>query len=214
MRALLGALALSMSSLSAHAAITTFTDEAAFLLAAGGGLSTDDFESSTFDGTTIGFSAGSINCTGDNFCDTFFGNMFGGGLALSGVKAPFFGTPDTLTFQFDDPLNAFGIFIGGSGDVGTQTLSFMLSDGSVFTPFPDYTSPSGTFDRNTLFFGFLSDVFITSIAVSGSPISDGVFFDDLYFGADDGVIPIPASVFLFGAGLAGLVAARRRKASA
>ena len=208
-------LTLALSAASAQAATVSYTDEAAFLSAAGAGLSTDDFESSTFDGTTIDFSVGSITCSGGNFCNSFFGNQFGGGLARSGVKAPYFGTPDTLTFVFDTPVNAFGIFIGGMGDVVTNTLSFTLSDGSVFTPFVDYTNNSGTFVNNTLFFGVLTDLLILSVAITGSGFGDGVFFDDLYFrtaGANE--IPIPAAGLLFGAGLAALAGARRRRKAA
>jgi hypothetical protein len=208
----LGTLALaSWLALVPTANAAVFTDPALFA-AATPGLVTDDFESSTFDGTTITFGAGTITCSGGNFCNTFFGNEFGGvpPLALSGTKAPFFGTPDTLTFSFLAPITAFGIYIGGAGDVGIQTLTASLSNGDAFTVLDNYTNASGDFDGNTNFFGVSGASPFTSISFTGADIDDGVFFDDMSFQPANAV-PIPATPLLVLAGLAALAFVRRRR---
>jgi hypothetical protein len=195
------------------ATAATFTDEATFLAAAPGATS-EDFEGSSFDGTTISFGGGTITCAGGSFCDSFFGLSFGGGLALSGINAPFFGTPDILTFVFAAPINAFGIFIGGAGDVGTQNLTAELSDGTILDVLTDYTNGSGTFVGNTNFFGVTSATPFTSVSFAGEPIGDGVFFDDMSFRTDRSVapIPLPATALLLAGAVLGLGAIRRRAA--
>lgn len=209
----LGALALAATLFSsgASAAAVLYTNAADFA-AATAGLTFDDFETSTFTGfpAPITFTGGSIACTGVSFCSFFFGNQLGGGLALSGVKAPYFATPDTLTFSFTTPITAFGIFVGGSGDVGTQNLSVTLTDGTTFVPYPNYSNGSETFQNNTLFVGITSDTPFSTVAFTGAPISDGVFFDNLSYGVNAAQVPLPSTLLLLGAGFAALAAARRR----
>jgi hypothetical protein len=209
MRSALLASTLSIG-LSLPAAAATFTDEAAFL-AAVPGTTAENFETATFDGTTIEFAGGTITCSGGTFCTSFFGLSLGGGFALSGANAPFFGTPDKLVFSFTSPITAFGIFIGGAGDVGVQDLIATLSDGTVFDILTDYANGSGTFVGNTNYFGVTNDSAFTSVTFSGSFDGDGVFFDDMRYGGDTvAPIPVPASALFLLAGLGALAGLRRR----
>jgi hypothetical protein len=197
--------------LGAPAFSATFTDEASFLAAAPG-ATFDDFESSTFDGTTVTFGGGTTACTGGNYCDSFYGNSFGSpDQSLSGTKAVFFGTPDTLTFYFDTAITAFGIFIGGAGDVGAQTLTAQLSDNSLFNVLTDYVNGGGGFSGNTNYFGVTSDTAFTSISFTGLDIGDGVFFDNLSYKTAVATVPLPAGGLLLVGALAGLAGMRRRK---
>jgi hypothetical protein len=209
-RSFLGAALVACTAASAQAATTTSTGEAAFLAAAPG-LDLDDFEDATFDGTSIGFDGGTITCSGGNLCNVFFGLSFGfAGTSLSGDNAPFFATPDTITFSFGAAITAFGIFIGGAGDVGLQTLTATLSTGDMVTVLQDDTAASGTFVGNTNYVGVLSDTPFTSISFTGTDDNDGVFFDDARWGTP-AAIPVPAAGFLLAGALAGLLLARRRR---
>jgi hypothetical protein len=145
----------------------------------------------------------SVTCSGGTFCDSFFGLSFGSGLALSGVNAPFFGTPDVPTFSFAAPLTAFGTFIGGAGDVGAQNLTAGRPDGTIFGVLTDCVNGSGTFVGNTSFFGVTSATSFTSVAFAGTLAGDGVFFDDMRT-ALAAPIPLPAPARLLAGGLGGL----------
>lgn len=207
-------MALMIAPLPSLAATSTFTDAAAFALAVPGATA-QNFEAATFDGTTIAFAGGSVACSGGTFCGSFYGLNNGAGFALSGVNAPFFGTPDTLTFSFSQPLRAFGIYIGGAGNLGSQSLTATLSTGETLPVLTDYSNSSGNFERNTEFFGFVTDTPFSTIAFAGVRNNDGVYFDDAsYAFASTTVVPVPGAALLMAGGLLsiGAVGMRRRKA--
>lgn len=203
-----------LASLAAQPAFSaTFDDETDFV-AAVPDVVANDFENSTFDlQNTIDFGPGTASCSGDDFlCGSYFSNesKFANG-TLSGVKSIFYSPTATLTFIFDSAITAFGIFIGGAGDVGAQTLTASLSNGGIFNALLNYENGSGLFPGNTVFFGVTSDTAFTSVTFSGNVYGDGIFFDDMLTSApinSPAPVPLPASAPLLALGLATL--ARRR----
>jgi hypothetical protein len=235
-RIALGALTAALASAPALAA--TYNDPTLFFADPDtAGSVFEDFEGATFDGTTITFSGGTISCDGTTYCPpapsagfTFFGLVApDDDSALSGVNAPYIASPDAILFSFTSPLTAFGIFIGGAGDLtsGTTTLTASLGNGEMFDIVTDYAMPQDdtfpTFTGNTLFFGVTSETAFSTVSITGSLFGDGLSFDNLYFraaggpgnggggGEDPEVIPLPASGLLLLGGLAGIAVLRRRR---
>lgn len=85
----------------------------------------------------------------------------------------------------------------------------------------DYTAPTGypeatptiegvTATLNTGFFGVISDVALSSFTLEQNV--DFMLTDNITYGRQLSAVPVPAAVWLFGSGIAGLAAfARRRK---
>lgn len=203
---LVGGVVLAAAATCAQAAPTYYTNEAAFSAAVSGagiGLSFEGFES----GSTS-FAGGHVSCTGSAYCSGWFGarDIF---LATEGTKALTWATPDQAVFNFDSPINAFGVDVLGIGDVAPITLRVATSSGNSFDIFTNYSGSYGA--DNRLFAGIvdLSDSFV-SVTFSGNNSGDGVWHDRLRFGAGGGVVPEPASLALFGLGLLGLGFARKK----
>jgi len=231
---------------SAAATYSSLSDFSADPLAAG--LVSDGFEAATRTGDVISFSGGTITCAAASpvtYCPPTPANeqnnfaFFGLGLeddppepsrfSRGGVNAPYFSVPDTIVFSFAAPVTAFGIFVGGLGDLaradGAATLSGTLSTGEGFTAFEDYAFPLAFTDNlftENLFFGITSATPFTTIRFTGSGIAgDGIFFDDMAYapfresngggGDDPSVVPLPASALLLIAGIGGLAALRRSR---
>lgn len=237
-RIALGVLAASLVSAPALAA--TYNDPTLFFADPDtAGSVFEDFEGATLDGSTITFGGGTASCVGTAYCPpapstgfTFFGLAApDDDAALSGLNAPYIASPDAILFSFTSPLTAFGIFIGGAGDLtsGTTTLTASLGNGEMFDIVTDYARRQDdtfpTFTGNTLFFGVTSEAAFTTVSITGSLFGDGLSFDNLYFRAAGGpgnggggggdpdpeVIPLPASGLLLLGGLAGVAALRRRR---
>jgi hypothetical protein len=242
-----GLLLACVASPSLAATYTSLDDFSADPLAAG--LVSDDFEAATRTGDVISFGAGTITCAAASpvtYCPPTPANTVGNvpffglsrptdvGIASvaaitnrSGLNAPYFSSPDTIVFSFAAPITAFGVFVGGLGDLvsAPTTLSGVLSTGETFTAFADYTSTipeTANIFAGNLFFGITSATPFTTIRFTGSGIDgDGIFFDDMAYapfdngggGGDPEVIPLPASGVLLLAGIAGLAAVRRRRAA-
>lgn len=250
------AIALVATSLAGPSLAATYDSVALFSadpLAAG--AVTNGFETATRSGPVISFGTGSATCvaaSATTFCPPtpmngsgnapFFGLSLGTDAgfpipeaSLSGVNAPYFSSPDSLRFTFDQALTAFGIFIGGLGDVGTgTTLAGSLSTGEAFTVVanfavdPDF-DPRNVFTGNTRFFGITSETPFTTVTFTTASTSpDGIFLDDMITASVSGggggsggggsgggdtpeVIPLPASALLLLAGIGGLAALRRRR---
>lgn len=175
----------------------------------------DSFETASFDGTTIGFSGGTIGCSDGPWCPLFYGLSFGlPDQAQSGVNAPFFATPSVLTFTFAAPILAFGIFIGGAGDVGIQTLTAVIDGVTTLPVLTDYVGVGDGFPGNTNFWGVISATPFTTVAFRGTDDNDGVFLDDLYYAiapANPPIVPLPAAGLLLIGALGGLALFRRRR---
>lgn len=202
--------ALALAFGNAQAAVTTFTDEASFLAAAGAGLTQEGFETATQSTpTSVSFGGGTFSCSGSAWCPGFFG--VSSTYAKEGTHSVFFASPDTSTFTFNSPISAFGIFIGGAGNVGAITLNLTTSSGETVTALnnfigPDVTQPGG-FDP---FIGLIkTDGFFTGVTFTPSNDGDGIFFDRMSYGT--AAVPEPGTLALLGIAACGLGGLRRRK---
>jgi hypothetical protein len=206
MHELAAAAAFAVASCSAQAT-AVYTDETAFLAAAGGSLSSESFEtiqSST--ATRYDFADVSFACAGTSHCPGFFGSS--GAFSYDGWRSVYFSSPDTSTFTFAHAVNAFGIWIGDAGSTGAITLNVALNNGGSAAALTDFTGDS----LNWQYFGLIADTPFTSVTFIPSNHNDGIYFDALRYGqADVRAVPEPGSCLLLGIAGAGLLAARRKR---
>jgi len=209
----LGAMAFAVVLVApAQAAPMVFFTDASFLAAAGSGLTFEGFETATQAGNVVTFPGGTFSCAGTSFCSSFFGVS---AFSDTGFNSVAFSTDDTATFALSAPVTAFGLAIGGAGDVAPLTLTALLSNGSSVTALgPGFTGPGGVvFGSNRQFFGVIDTVPFLTVAFSGSNFRDGIYFDTMSRGlAAPTVVPEPASLLLVGSGLVAAYARRRRSA--
>lgn len=120
--------------------------------------------------------------------------------------------PVSATFNFAQPVNAFGAYFTGVGTASTSTVHLLLNDGTardvIITG-----APTG----GATFFGFTdAGASISSLVIQEVPGGNGI---DI-FGIDDvryttaAAVPEPGSITLLGLGVVGLAGYgwRRRKA--
>jgi hypothetical protein len=203
-------LALVAKAGSVSAAPVTYTSDAAFTAATlSTPLTLQSFEGAPIDtSTSLDFGNVTFSCQGVAFCPGFFGQS--SLLATDGVFSVFFATADTGIFTFSSPITAFGIDVIGLGDVGTT--SFFIDNGSgPIALETNYSAPGGT----QTFAGITDAAGFTTVSFTGLEANDGVFFDRLRFGgAAVTAVPEPLTLSLFGTGVAGAIALRRRKKKA
>ena len=196
-----------LAPLGAHAAVT-YTTDAAFLAAAGPGVAFESFEVlGVSTATSRGYADVTFSCAGGPWCPGFFGNS--SMTADNGSQSLYFASPSTVTFTFNSGITAFGIAIGGAGDVGALTLAASLNNGDSANALTAYSSGSGFFSGNRQYFGIMSSTAFTSITFTPTNSGDGIFFDSLSYKA----VPEPSSMLLLGLGALGAFAARRKKAA-
>lgn len=193
---------------TAASAATTYTSEAAFLAAAGGGLSFESFEApAAVNPTSVVLADVTFSCTngGSSYCPGFFGVRTGAG-PTDGVQTVYFATPDTATFTFDSAITHFGIDILGLGTVGATDLTIAWGSSSSVL----YTNYAL---GGVLFAGIIDGTGFTSVTFSATAPDDGIDFDRLVY--KGGAVPEPATwaMMIMGFGMVGF-AARRRTARA
>jgi hypothetical protein len=143
-------------------------------------------------------------------------SLFGYNTTLGGSKFAYI-NGGTLRFDFADPIVAFGGYFSGI-QLGGETIIF--SDGSsqtVTLPNPD----GGNGGLEIVGFTDIGKLIAAVTIVTPNPSNsngDFIGFDDVRFvvpGASSasGSVPEPVTLSLFGAGLAGAAALRRRKAA-
>jgi hypothetical protein len=203
-------LALAAGAGSVSAAPITYTSDAAFTAATlSTPLTLQSFEGApTGTATSLDFGNVTFSCQGTTFCPGFFGQS--SLLRTDGSFSVFFATADTGIFTFASPITAFGIDVIGLGDVGET--SFFIDNGTgPLALETNYSAPGGT----VTFAGITDAAGFTTVSFTGLQASDGVFFDRLRFGgATVTAVPEPLTLSLFGTGVAGAIALRRRKKKA
>jgi hypothetical protein len=190
----------------AATAATTYTSEAAYLAAAGGGLSFESFEApSAVTGTSVTLADVTFSCvdSGAGYCPGFFGVR--GLFPTDGVQTVYGASPDGLRFTFNSPITHFGIDVIDLGTVGATDFTIDWGNGSAVL----YTGYTGGFG-NVLFAGVIDLAGFTTVTFTASAPNDGIDFDRLQY--KGGVIPEPATwaMLIAGFGLIGYAARRRR----
>jgi hypothetical protein len=205
----LGYAALMALAAAPAMAATTYTSEAAFLAAAGGGLAFESFEAPvSVAPTSVELADVTFSCTGTTYCPGFFG-VRALGNATDGRQTVFFATPDTATFTFDSAITHFGIDVIDLGTVGASDLTISWGSNSTVL----YTGHSS---GGVLFAGIIDGAGFTSVTFSATARDDGIDFDRLVYKGGTGVIPEPATwaLMIAGFGLVGFAARRRTLAQA
>jgi hypothetical protein len=189
-----------------HAVPIVYNTDASFLAAAGGGLTFEGFETAV-EGTPglVTFPGGTFSCAGTAFCSLAFGLAPGSG--DTSAQSIFFSSPDTATFTFGAAIIAFGIAIGGAGDVAPITLTASLSNGDTALALNNYTGPCtgvDIFAGNRQFFGVTDTVPFTSVTFTASNSGDSIFFDTMHYGLAAAAVPEPGTLALLATALLGV----------
>jgi len=194
-------------TIPAYAAVSLFTDRAAFL-SASTGLTNIDFEQNAY-GQYTNYPSGA----------TFSGVSFVGGGNLYTIDPAFspayydWGSGDILSDQIQD-MSLFVTLPGaGTRAVGSDIMSFdpYASNFAISLSTGDsYTVGSATWPTRA-FVGFISDSPITSLTFRtlGSQYAN---LDNFVFG-ETGAVPEPATMSLLGLGLLGLAGLGKKKRS-
>jgi hypothetical protein len=212
---LLGALCMLVLSVSANAAIVTYTDEASFLTALSGPTSTLDFDS-TGVGTLIpsGDSLGGITFTYNisgldmkvvNDFDTTSPNNY---LGLNDAgNFDLFIAGDEFSMSFASPVNAVGLYIVSGDPLVAGDVSLDTSAGSALNSAAvDVTLGDGF----AYYIGLISDTAFSSADLT----FDATAVEAFLYSVDDittSAVPLPGAIWLFGSGLIGLIGLSKRR---
>lgn len=118
--------------------------------------------------------------------------------------------PDSITITFDQAVRGFGAQIQADF-FGPFTARITLSNGDVFTELGD---SSNLADGSAIFIGALdptADITSVTFDLTSAAFSPNDFAIDTLFLNTVTTVPEPLTLSLFGAGLAGTIALRRRR---
>jgi hypothetical protein len=134
------------------------------------------------------------------------------GAGIGGTNALFVNSPitldNTLLVSLLPGTRAVGFdFMGSASAAASYKLTITLGDGNTITQ--TIANPTSDF----LFFGFTTDVDVVSVAFAALTTGGGQpLLDNFTFGpAQVEPVPEPATMVLFGTGLAGVASAARRR---
>lgn len=203
-----GVVGLSFVGVGNAAIIGSWTDEAAYL-AATSGTSMESFESATM-------TAGQVVTVGDFAVSTDDTTWEGwSGISTShgvtdGSQSLRYALDDgeSIFFDFNSSITTFGVNYWGCCDVGgAPIITFYDELGNS-----EVMLAGNQVGDNQQFFGVLLDEAVTRVAIQMDGANgDGIFFDELYYGGGTSV-PEPGTLALFSLGLAGIAAARKKRA--
>lgn len=215
---------LALAGSVANAALVTYTDQAAFMAALPGTATTLDFESvtapfiinsgDTLDGITFNYNFGPgqpVDMQVSSSTDTGYATTSGTNF-LGTTDADIFLDDDDFTMDFA-AISAIGLYI-----ITAETPNSTLFDDDIQltagggTASLDVTALQSTLSDGSLvyFIGLIDTTGSFTTASLNTPNSSTGF----YYNIDDittAVVPLPGAFWLFGSGLAGLIAVRRRR---
>jgi len=196
----------------ASAATITPFNRAAFQAALIGGTVFGQNFDGFVDGATIG-TVGDVTYSASNglplITSTFLVTTAPNGLGSTSVG--FFQSSETATFQFANPITAFGIDVNTFADTEGAYQAALDNGGSVtsfFDTFPGFFTGQ--------FLGFISDTPFSTVSVSAltgfTYTLDTLIYGDARAVSDPRVVPLPAAgwLLLSGMGLLGFLQRRRR----
>lgn len=198
---------------TAHAAAVFFSDELSFQAALGGqSLNLESFETQFTDAPTVNFSGFSVTAGGGIPNILSLPGPASGALptdgdrTIGGIDFGFRGTG--FTFEFDSPINAFGIDILGPLDVGPGTLTLSTSNGDSQVLLSGLQPAFEDF-----FVGVINDMStFDSVTITGTATGDGIQLDRLQSGLV-APVPLPAAFWFLGTALLGLLGFTKFKTS-
>lgn len=194
--ALLGLMAAPVS-----ADVVLYTDEAAFLAAAGGGLFFESFEDIAPGGTGSSRILDHVILGPIDFYEDMLEILDDPAFASDGSQSAG-GARSIGFFGFENPLpNAFAFTVADFGNAGDNTLEIRLSeflDEFAIIPLATDEDPFQAFR----FFGLISTRPFTTVDIRHGNAEDFIAVDAVRFGRT--VIPEPATCLLLGIGAAGV----------
>jgi len=192
---------LTMTASAAQATFITSSSDPAL-----SGSSLIDFNSQAI-GSYASLAIGDVTFSGSGpvrVTSDFAGDYNSNGIHLDNDQ----GNTYTLNFSFNQPVSAFGFNLGAS-DVGDWVLTAFAGG----TPLDSFLLPATWYSNSGDFFGIAGNG-ITSATLSSSSY-DYVLLDNFrYQTGGSEPVPEPSTIFLLGAGLAGIGLIRRKAAKA